>query len=156
MTNPPTMESRETFVPSSTVPIVQFNSSSAAENPHPSPGKSKKAFSRKRIPALFFIVQYHVPSLAALFILLELYSTGRVWPAPSPNLNELAALQFAAKIHEALVILSLSNILLHRIRYLLMSPVGVPLGLDHLAMAAWLTRVLHQPRVLGICTQKEG
>jgi hypothetical protein len=51
------------------------------------------------------------------------------WQAPGPDTNStLNALQFAAKLHEAFIIVSLSAIVFHRVRYELTGPRGVPLG----------------------------
>ncbi len=46
-----------------------------------------------------------------------------------PTTEESAAFQFAAKLNEGLVLLSLSSILFHHIRYRMLESGGVPLGL---------------------------
>ncbi|KAK3368524.1 hypothetical protein B0H63DRAFT_77186 [Podospora didyma] len=95
----------------------------------PRDSKPKKVASRRRLTAILLIARYHIGSLAVTFWLVGMYATGWIWYPPGPSQDTLSALQFVAKIHEGLIILSLSNILLHRVRYLLMSGTdGVPLG----------------------------
>jgi len=53
----------------------------------------------------------------------------------------ISALQFLAKIHEGLILLSVSNIVFHRLRYLLLSSDGIPLGL--LSLPHQLSSPLH-------------
>ncbi|KAK0710846.1 hypothetical protein B0H67DRAFT_583541 [Lasiosphaeris hirsuta] len=109
------------------------NSSGSSSSPRFFPPKPKskptKVASQRKLAALWFITRFHLPSLVVSFFLLGIYVAQWVWPPPGPSPNVLGALQFAAKVHEGLMILSLSNMLLHRIRYLLMSRDGVPLGL---------------------------
>lgn len=72
---------------------------------------------------------FHLPAVAVTVTLLCLYALEFHWPHGHPTAEELAALQFAAKGHEALILISLTDILLTRISYgLLNSNVGVPLG----------------------------
>ncbi|ORY62091.1 uncharacterized protein BCR38DRAFT_410540 [Pseudomassariella vexata] len=61
---------------------------------------------------LFFV--FHLPSMTITFILSGIYLVGYQWTADSGQIN---ALLFAAKLHDALMIASLSNILFHRIRH---------------------------------------
>ncbi|KAK0718449.1 hypothetical protein B0T26DRAFT_676617 [Lasiosphaeria miniovina] len=91
--------------------------------------KLKRVASHRKLNAVFFIVKFHILALTVTFVLVGLYATGFVWGPPGPSQDMLSALQFAAKVHEGLIILSVSNILLHRVRYLLISQGGVPLGL---------------------------
>lgn len=73
----------------------------------------------------------HLLPVAINFTLLGLYIRRVSWTPPWPTTNVLNALQFAAKIHETMMIASLVTILLHHIRYRLLSPDnrGLPLGL---------------------------
>lgn len=76
----------------------------------------------------------HFLPVAIIFTLLGLYVRNVVWTPPWPTTNVLNALQFAAKVHESLMIASLVDILLHNTRYRLLSldddaSSGVPLGL---------------------------
>ncbi|RSL52240.1 hypothetical protein CEP54_011007 [Fusarium duplospermum] len=72
---------------------------------------------------------FHLPAVAVTFTLLCLYAIEFHWPYGHPTAEELAGLQFAAKGHEALILVSLTDVLLCRISYGLMdSNVGVPLG----------------------------
>ncbi|KAH6894198.1 hypothetical protein B0T10DRAFT_456446 [Thelonectria olida] len=60
--------------------------------------------------------------------LLALHIANIHWIPSHPTINELAALQFAAKAQESLILISLTDVLLHRIRYGLLSGDGVALG----------------------------
>lgn len=73
----------------------------------------------------------HLLPVAINFTLLGLYMRRVSWTPPWPTTNVLNALQFAAKIHETLMVASLVTILLHHIRHRLLSPDnrGLPLGL---------------------------
>lgn len=73
----------------------------------------------------------HLLPVAINFTLLGLYLRRVSWTPPWPTTNVLNALQLAAKIHETLMIASLVTVLLHHIRYRLLSPgqQGLPLGL---------------------------
>lgn len=85
--------------------------------------------SRKRDVVVSWAV-YHLPPLAVTVVLTIIYVQQWTWPYPGPSDEEIAVLQFPAKIHECLIVASLSNILFHRLRYLLIkSDKGVPLGL---------------------------
>lgn len=73
---------------------------------------------------------FHLIPVSVNFALLGLYVREVLWTPPWPTTNILNTLQFAAKVHETLMIASLASILLHHIRYkLLSSSQGVPLGL---------------------------
>lgn len=72
---------------------------------------------------------FHLPAVAVTVTLLCLYAVEFHWPYGHPTAEELAALQFAAKGHEGLILVSLTDVLLSMISYGLMnSNVGVPLG----------------------------
>ncbi|KAI8665439.1 hypothetical protein NCS56_00979900 [Fusarium sp. Ph1] len=89
---------------------------------------NKASQSRRRDLAGHFAL-FHLPAVAVTVTLLCLYALEYHWPYGHPTTEELAALQFAAKGHEALILISLTDVLLSRISYgLLNSTVGVPLG----------------------------
>lgn len=73
----------------------------------------------------------HLLPVSINFVLLGLYVRRVSWTPPWPTTNVLNALQFAAKVHETLMVASLVTIMLHHIRYRLLSPDprGLPLGL---------------------------
>jgi hypothetical protein len=91
--------------------------------------KPKKVSTRRRRWALYYLLRFHVPSLVVTLFLMVLYCRSWIWHAPGPSNEMRNALQFAAKIHEGLIIMSLTNIVLHRLRFLLLQGQGVPLGL---------------------------
>lgn len=76
--------------------------------------------------ALLNFIPFHLPPVAVTFVLFGLYLSEFQWTA---SLDQLNALLFAAKIHEALIVGSISNILFHRIRYGLLTSHGVPFGM---------------------------
>lgn len=73
----------------------------------------------------------HFLPVAINLSLLGLYVRRVSWASPWPTTNVLNALQFAAKIHETLMIASLVNVLLHHVRYRLLCSGhrGLPLGI---------------------------
>ncbi|EXL97465.1 hypothetical protein NOF04DRAFT_7436 [Fusarium oxysporum II5] len=81
----------------------------------------------KRMSALRHFSIMHLPPVTITLALLSLYIAKVNWKEPS---NEgLNALQFAAKSHETVLLLSLGDILLYRISYGLdRQDIGVPLG----------------------------
>lgn len=84
------------------------------------------AFESKPIAVGYFMV-LHFPSLAITFTFLGMYLVGYQWNADD---NSLRGLLVASKIHEMLIVVSLSNVLFHRIRYnLLDEKRGLTLGL---------------------------
>ncbi|KAH7173976.1 uncharacterized protein B0J16DRAFT_406360, partial [Fusarium flagelliforme] len=69
----------------------------------------------------------HIPPVAITLAVLSLYIANVRWS--NPTNNALNALQFAAKVHEALIIVSIGNILLGRINHhLLNKGDSLPLG----------------------------
>lgn len=70
----------------------------------------------------------HFLPVSINFALLGLYTNRVLWAPPWPTTNVLNALQFAAKVHETLMVVSLANILLHHVKYRLLSST-LPLGL---------------------------
>lgn len=73
----------------------------------------------------------HLLPVVINFTLIGLYLRRVSWTPPLPTTNVLNALQFAAKVHETIMVASLATILLHHIRYRLLSTGqrGVPLGM---------------------------
>lgn len=81
----------------------------------------------------------HLPSIGVTFGVLSLSFRTVFWQAPAPNMNSiLNALQFAAKLHETLILMSLSAIVLHRTRYDLLGPRGV----SRLAQLWWSNQLM--------------
>ncbi|KAH6980073.1 hypothetical protein EDB82DRAFT_539729 [Fusarium venenatum] len=79
------------------------------------------------LSVLAHLALFHLPSVAITLTLVALYSVNFRWGDVSDE--QLSYLQFAAKGHETLIIVSLADILMHRIRYtLLQDRNGVPLG----------------------------
>ncbi|RBR14462.1 uncharacterized protein FIESC28_07698 [Fusarium coffeatum] len=81
-----------------------------------------------RIPPLIrHLALVHFPPVAITLAVLSLYIANLRWS--NPTNNALNALQFAAKIHEALIIVSIGDILLGRINHhLLNKGDSLPLG----------------------------
>ncbi|KAH6890637.1 hypothetical protein B0T10DRAFT_459285 [Thelonectria olida] len=69
---------------------------------------------------------FHLPAIATTFTILFIHIARVTWDHPSTE--ALEALQFAAKAHEALILLSLTDILLHWICYRLLIGDGISLG----------------------------
>ncbi|KAG7406293.1 hypothetical protein Forpe1208_v014510 [Fusarium oxysporum f. sp. rapae] len=88
----------------------------------------KKVCSNSRSSALWHFILFHLPAMLVTLTLLILHVTNIRWDPSHPTADERAALQFAAKAHESLILISLTDILLHRIRYGLLGRNGVPLG----------------------------
>ncbi|KAH7009629.1 hypothetical protein EDB80DRAFT_573666 [Ilyonectria destructans] len=88
---------------------------------------SKVVCNEKKKSALRHFALIHLPSIIITLILLSFYTSNLQWAQPTNE--ELNALQFAAKAHEASVLASLTDILLHRICYGLIEDGGIPLGL---------------------------
>ncbi|KAH7113671.1 hypothetical protein B0J13DRAFT_460701 [Dactylonectria estremocensis] len=88
----------------------------------------KEVCSNSRSSALWHFILFHLPAILVTTILLVLHAKNMRWDPSHPTNDELAALQFAAKAQESLILISLTDILLHRIRYGLLSKNGVPLG----------------------------
>lgn len=90
----------------------------------------KIVYSHKRREIIRQILLFHLVPVSINFVLLGLYIRRVLWVPPWPTTNILNTLQFAAKVHETLMIASLTSVLLHHIQHrLLSSPHGVPLGL---------------------------
>ncbi|CAG9990610.1 unnamed protein product [Clonostachys byssicola] len=102
--------------------------------------KTKEVWSDKRLAGIRSFVLFHLPSVAITILLLALYTVRQAWNPPGPSAEMFSVLQFAAKAHEGLILISLSDILLHRIRYGLLGEDGIPLG--------FLTSAHHLPAPL--------
>ncbi|CAI6084583.1 unnamed protein product, partial [Clonostachys chloroleuca] len=70
----------------------------------------------------------HIPAIAVTLALLGLYVKQVQWEPSHPTSEELGILQFAAKAHEALIFISLAEVMLHRIRYCLTRDGGLQVG----------------------------
>ncbi|KAH6962440.1 hypothetical protein BKA56DRAFT_429212, partial [Ilyonectria sp. MPI-CAGE-AT-0026] len=90
----------------------------------------KEVCTNKRMSAIRSFVLFHLPAISVTLVLAAFYSKKVQWPHGHPTTTELIMLQFAAKAHESLILVSLTDILLHRIRSgLLREGTGrVPLG----------------------------
>jgi len=88
----------------------------------------KPVFSARKAKA-FVSLLIHLPSVAATMALLGLYIAAIPWAPPGPSSSVLSALQFAAKVHESLIVTSITSIVFHRLRYELMSARGISFGL---------------------------
>lgn len=117
------------YTPTTPGRASRASSEKDGERASPSLEKPKIAVSGRRRDALYYGVVYHLPALLVTAFLTIIYVQQWRWPYPGPSDEVQAGLQFVAKLHECLLILSLSNILFHRLRYLLLTSEGVPLGL---------------------------
>lgn len=89
---------------------------------------SKQVCSNSKLSALRHFAFFHLPAISITLSLLGFYLGHLRWVPPHPTADELSALQFAAKAHESLILMSLTDILLHRICYGLILDDGVSLG----------------------------
>jgi hypothetical protein len=87
----------------------------------------KEIISSSRLAVLWNFMLFHLPSIAVTLILFAFHVSGFCW-AKEPTPDQLSALLFPAKAHEVLIIMSLSDILLHRIMYGLLGKAGIALG----------------------------
>ncbi|KAK0705476.1 hypothetical protein B0H67DRAFT_649803 [Lasiosphaeris hirsuta] len=86
---------------------------------------SKMIASTSRRSAFLSILLFHLPPMAITAFFLALYLSSTQWDASAAELN---ALLYAAKVHETLIAISLSNILYHRLRYELLGSKGTVYG----------------------------
>ncbi|CAG7555194.1 unnamed protein product [Fusarium equiseti] len=90
-------------------------------------GHSGRKGKRRMLPVIGHLALVHLPPVAITLAVLSLYITNVRWS--NPTNNALNALQFAAKIHEALIIVSIGDILMGRINHhLLQNGNSLPLG----------------------------
>ncbi|KAI3392069.1 hypothetical protein diail_6298 [Diaporthe ilicicola] len=83
------------------------------------------ATNRKKPAFGYFLVIHSIP-VAGTLALFWLYLKGFQWQASDVQLKSLL---FAAKLHESLILVSLGDVLFHRIRYHLLTSRGVSFGL---------------------------
>ncbi|KAG8162841.1 hypothetical protein KVR01_007319 [Diaporthe batatas] len=86
----------------------------------------KSIWTKSRKRAFCYFLWLHFVPVAITMVLFWLYLEGFQWRA---NDIQLKALLFAAKLHESLIMISLADILFHRIRYQLMTGRGISFGL---------------------------
>ncbi|GKU00995.1 hypothetical protein FLAG1_02554 [Fusarium langsethiae] len=107
-------------------PSIQDSNTPSPKTPRASE-PPKKVCKPGILPVLGHLTLFHLPPIAITLALVALYSVNFRWGGVSDE--QLSYLQFAAKGHETLIIVSLADILMHRIRYtLLQGKRGVPLG----------------------------
>ncbi|KAM7213112.1 hypothetical protein V8F06_011484 [Rhypophila decipiens] len=87
--------------------------------------QAKKVSSKKPWPAISEFLIFQLPSVAVTLALLALYIRNLTW---NPDPSQLSALLFAARVHEGLIVASLSQILYHHIRRALLGSRGIPFG----------------------------
>lgn len=78
--------------------------------------------------ALLHFALFPAPAIVITVGLYSIHILGLQWKSGHPTSNELSALLFAAKVHESFIIVSLTDILLHRIQYGLLGNDGLALG----------------------------
>lgn len=86
----------------------------------------KSVWTKNRKRAFLHFLSIHFVPVAITLVLFWLYLDGFQWRA---NDIQLKTLLFAAKLHESLIVVSLGDILFHRIRYNLLTSRGVSFGL---------------------------
>lgn len=86
----------------------------------------KSVWTKSRKRAFCHVFAIHFVPVAITLVLFWLYIDGFQWNA---NDIQLKTLLFAAKLHESLIVVSLGDILFHRIRYNLLTSRGVSFGL---------------------------
>ncbi|KAM0438676.1 hypothetical protein ACHAPT_001432 [Fusarium lateritium] len=91
---------------------------------------TKAVCSNSRLFAIGNFCLLHLPAISITLALAALYFKEVQWPYGHPTAGELNMLQFAAKAHESLIVVSLTDILFHRIRSGLLREDGggIPLG----------------------------
>jgi hypothetical protein len=88
--------------------------------------EQKPIWTRSRNRAFCHFLLLHFVPLTITMVLFWLYLKGFQWKA---NDIQLKALLFAARLHESLIVISLADILFHRIRYHLLTGRGISFGL---------------------------
>lgn len=136
-TGPPAMPTFNTSTFSQDLSDFEVNPSDpeGATEASPAPDNfnrepKKEVCTDKRMSAIRSFVLFHLPAISVTLALAVFYFKKVQWLHGHPTTAELIMLQFAAKAHESLILVSLTDILLHRIRYglLLEGTGGVPLG----------------------------
>ncbi|KAK4208950.1 hypothetical protein QBC37DRAFT_295576, partial [Rhypophila decipiens] len=87
--------------------------------------QSEKLYTRSIRRALGRFILFHVPAVGITLGLLVIYTNQLSWNASA---DQLAGLLFVAKVHEALIIASLFDIVYYNICCALLSRRGVPFG----------------------------
>ncbi|KAH7127982.1 hypothetical protein B0J13DRAFT_564812 [Dactylonectria estremocensis] len=90
--------------------------------------QKKSVCSNSKSSALWRFIFFHLPAVAVTMFLVVLYVKQQKWSPSHPSAEQLSALQFAAKAHESLILISLTEIIFHKIRYGLLTSDGIPLG----------------------------
>ncbi|RFU31052.1 hypothetical protein B7463_g5276, partial [Scytalidium lignicola] len=90
--------------------------------------RPKIVASRRRRNAVASILLLHFAPVAVTLVLLGFYIAELPWVSPGPSDNVRSTIQITAKIHEGLIVISLAQIVLHRLRYELMNVYGLPFG----------------------------
>ncbi|KAK7432990.1 hypothetical protein QQZ08_000461 [Neonectria magnoliae] len=110
--------------PSMDKPSQQLSISNTTREPR------KVICSKSKLSALGNLALFHLPAISITLVLVVLNLIELQWPYGHPTSEEFNALQFAAKAHESFIIMSVVDILLHRISYgLLCGEIGgVSLG----------------------------
>ncbi|KAK3317038.1 hypothetical protein B0H66DRAFT_310858 [Apodospora peruviana] len=129
--SPPKSESKSTQQQTSvaSVPIPSAAATTFINPGHEMLEKPKPVSSTRKRDVLRSAALFHLYPAASAILMTVVYCKGWTWPHPGPSDEVQAALQFLAKIHEGITVASLSNILFHRVRYLLLEGEGTPLGL---------------------------
>ncbi|KAK6951406.1 hypothetical protein Daesc_007941 [Daldinia eschscholtzii] len=102
---------------------------SDGEGPPRKVEEPKVVSSEKKRTTLTLLALFHFPAVAVTLLFVGLYAGAALWPWSDPSNNVLNAIQFAAKVHEGLIVGSLTQIVFHRLRYELLGQHGVPFGL---------------------------
>ncbi|KAK4209656.1 hypothetical protein QBC37DRAFT_323607 [Rhypophila decipiens] len=93
--------------------------------PLPPRKQSKKVYTRSFWRALGRFILFHVPAIGITLGLLDVYLKQLTWNATA---DQLAGLLFAAKVHEALIIASLFDMVYYSICRAILGRRGVPFG----------------------------
>lgn len=135
----PIQEDERSHLPNAPPPSSLHDQSSPPLGPGPSAsssdscGKPPSMSSRQKRRLPLYAAQYHLPAISMCVFITVLYAREVMWPfsVPPTTGTSQAGIQTLAQLHAAFIVLSLSQILLHRIRRLLLQGVGVELGLAY-------------------------
>jgi hypothetical protein len=119
--------------PLQTKPFLRDKVNNVVDNPEASVLGSiwkRRSMAWKSQRHLWAQLLIHLPSIATTISVVSLTFRNVFWARPVPEMNSvLNALQFAARVHESLIILSLSAIVLSRLHLELVGQRGVSIGL---------------------------
>lgn len=91
--------------------------------------KPKPVASTRKRQVFGNVVVYHLASILITIFITILYARKISWPDKiTVFIGSFASIQFAAKVIELLAVLSVSNVLYHRLRFLFIKRDGIPLG----------------------------